>query len=108
MQEGDRPIEFGLRGFDAGHREVDGAELFGGELVVVMFVRTGERGGQENRRTQTGHPAHRASDREPSYGESRHTGPRRVWVVSVQRVNGGYGVNATEFTGKRKGRPAGR
>src|SRR6266404_3399086 len=70
MQEGDRPIEFGLCGLDAGNRKVDGAELFGGELVVVMFVRTGDRGAQE-KRTQTGHPAHRASECEPCYGESR-------------------------------------
>src|SRR5260370_40735911 len=103
MQEGDRPIELGLSGFDARNREVDGAELFGGELMVVMFVRTSERGRQENRRTQTANPAHRASVACPTgsrdiqnrckYGRSR-----------VEKLDG----NRPRVPGKMKGRPEGR
>jgi hypothetical protein len=41
---------------------VDGAELFGRELVVVVLVGTGQSGKQEKSRAQSEHPTHMASE----------------------------------------------
>jgi hypothetical protein len=63
MQESDRTIEGGFHVFRAGIGKVDGAEFFGGELMVVALVSTSERGEQEKRRTRSEHPTHTASEK---------------------------------------------
>jgi hypothetical protein len=68
MQESDRTIERGFHVFRAGGGKVDGAELFGRELVVVVLVGTGQSGKQEKSRAQSGNPTHTASENELSHG----------------------------------------